>query len=271
MARPVNGRLDDAALALLGHLNLMEFCREGTRWEPKGVVHEEGGALLLASVSPFPVMVNAAFRTDDEIDAGAVVATAVEFFAQRQRGFTLFVRDLAGVDDDLARAAESAGLTELFRAPEMICRQRLDERPAPAGAELRRVTQEAEARDFAKVNAQAYTSLGMPADVVNALFSHPRALLAPHVMAVVAYLEGQPVSAAMTVVSHGIAGVYWVGTVEAARGTGLGEACTRAVTNAGFDLGARAQSLQASPMGAPIYTRMGYETLYEYRHFVKWE
>jgi predicted GNAT family acetyltransferase len=77
------------------------------------------------------------------------------------------------------------------------------------------------------------------------------------------------VAAAQTLLSHGIAGVYWVGTVDDARGRGLGEAVTRAVTNAAFDLGARANTLQASIMGEPIYRRMGYETLYSYHSLVR--
>ena len=40
---------------------------------------------------------------------------------------------------------------------------------------------------------------------------------------------------------------------------------TAAATNAGFDLGAEFASLQASPMGEPIYRAMGYETIYDYR------
>ena len=69
----------------------------------------------------------------------------------------------------------------------------------------------------------------------------------------------------MTIVSHGVAGIYWVGSLEQARGKGLGRAITAAATNAGFDLGAEIASLQASPMGKPIYEAMGYETIFSYR------
>ncbi len=72
----------------------------------------------------------------------------------------------------------------------------------------------------------------------------------------------------MTIVSHGVAGIYWVGSLERARGKGLGEATTAAATNAGFELGADLASLQASPMGKPIYERMGYETLFDYRLYM---
>lgn len=69
----------------------------------------------------------------------------------------------------------------------------------------------------------------------------------------------------MTIVNHGVAGVYWMGSLERARGEGLGRAVTEAATNAGFALGADTASLQPSPMGKPIYLKMGYEPVYDYR------
>jgi hypothetical protein len=71
--------------------------------------------------------------------------------------------------------------------------------------------------------------------------------------------------------SHSIAGVYFVGTVERARGSGLGDAVTRAVTNRAFEAGARAVTLQASVMGEPIYLKMGYQTIYHYTTFARFE
>jgi len=43
---------------------------------------------------------------------------------------------------------------------------------------------------------------------------------------------------------------------------------TTAATKAGFELGADVASLQASPMGKPIYEAMGYETVFDYRLFM---
>lgn len=83
--------------------------------------------------------------------------------------------------------------------------------------------------------------------------------------AFLADLDGEPVGVAMTIVSHGIAGIYWVGSLAEARGRGIGRAVTAAATNAGFELGAELASLQASPMGEPVYRAMGYETIYSYR------
>jgi predicted GNAT family acetyltransferase len=72
----------------------------------------------------------------------------------------------------------------------------------------------------------------------------------------------------MIIFSPLVAGVYWVGTTSGARKTGLAEACTRYVTNAALEQGARAVTLQASPMGEPIYTRLGYRTFDRLRWYV---
>lgn len=78
----------------------------------------------------------------------------------------------------------------------------------------------------------------------------------------------RPAGIAMTIVTHGVAGIYWVGCTEEARGRGLGWAVTAAAVNAGFDLGAEIASLQASPMGESLYRRMGFETIYDYRLYL---
>ncbi|HVC70673.1 MAG TPA: GNAT family N-acetyltransferase [Acidimicrobiales bacterium] len=110
----------------------------------------------------------------------------------------------------------------------------------------------------------------MPVEAPVQLFGIPRHVLeARHVIAVVAYADEQPVAAAMTLLSHGIAGVYWVGTVEGARRSGLGRAVTSSVTNASFAHGAGVVTLQASTMGEPIYRSMGYRTLYHYQNWVR--
>jgi hypothetical protein len=75
----------------------------------------------------------------------------------------------------------------------------------------------------------------------------------------------------MCILTHAVAGIYWVGTVPAARGKGLAELCTRAAGNAGFDMGARIASLQASVMGEPVYLKMGYVEVTRYPWAVRFE
>ena len=256
-------------LARLGHLNLIEFGRELTRWGD-GRLEEGDGVLCFASGSDLPVLVNGAFRLFDDVPADVVIQRAEEFFRRLGRGYSVMTRD-TGEDDDLAAACKASGL-EAFGAPgpEMVCRARLAESALPGGVEMRRLTTLEEVGHFADVNGRAYATYGMPPETAPAVLSRPERFLgAPNLVNMVAYLDGEPAAAAQTLLSHGIAGVYWVGTIDAARGRGLGEAVTRAVTNAAFDLGATANSLQASVMGEPIYRRMGYEEIYRYTTYTR--
>jgi GNAT superfamily N-acetyltransferase len=274
MFRPHEQRRCDTSgvidpLARLGHLNLLEFGRESTRWGD-GRLEERDGVLLFATGSTLPVLVNGAFRLHDDVPAADVVAQADAFFRTLGRGYSVMVRD-SGEDDDLGSACQAAGLT-VFGAggPQMVCRARLNDVAPSDGVEVRTVASATDVHDFVGVNAQAYATYGMPPEVASDVVGRAdRFLGAPNVVSVVAYLDGAPVAAAQTLLSHGIAGVYWVGTVDSARGRGLGEAVTRAVTNAAFDLGATANSLQASPMGEPIYRRMGYEEIYRYATYTR--
>src|SRR5207245_9759635 len=123
--------------------------------------------------------------------------------------------------------AEPAGPSLFSGAPAMVCRRPGPGRAPPEGTEIAVVTSTAAVADFVEVNAGAYATYGMPAGAVADVFSRPDRLLAsPHVVGVVAYDADGPKAAAMTVLSHTIAGVYWVGTVEPGRRRGLGEAVT---------------------------------------------
>lgn len=260
----------DPGLERLTHLNLAEFGRESARWSgPRGEIHEAAGVVHIATATTFPVLCNGALRLDASVDADDLVDRATEWFDERSRGFSVWTRP--GPDDDLVAVLVARGFHGTPPgAPEMICRQPLDP-PAPdASTELRWVDDEAGARDFVAVNADAYSTYGIPREVLADILVDVDAFLAPHLHHVVAYVDGAPAAAAQVLLSHGIGGVYWVGTTEAARGRGLGEAVTRAVTNRAFERGASVVSLQASAMGEPIYRRLGYEELHRYVVYVRW-
>lgn len=263
--------LDDVAVADLGRRNLIEFCRELARWSGRaGAVEERDGLVFYSTASRFPVLMNGVFRVDRGVAAVDVIELADDWFGAHGRGYSLRV---GPEDGDLAEAASAdGGFVAMDGGPEMVIRAPVAvaaSRPLADGASLRWVCDEAGVRDFAAVNGAAFSTYGMPPEVVSEAIVDVDAFLAPHLHTVVAYLDGEPVAAAQTLLSHGIAGVYWVGTVEAARGKGLGEAVTTAVTNRAFELGSPVNTLQASPMGEPIYRRMGYEEISRDRSFVR--
>jgi ribosomal protein S18 acetylase RimI-like enzyme len=253
--------------ARLGHLNLVEFSREQARWAAHHAVLDEGGVCCFAGDSDWPAYNNGVLRYDDATPGAEVVERAQAFFRPRARGFSLWAR-AQPVDDDLTAAIVAAGYAPLFSYPQLIRRAPLPAGAVPDGVEIRTVVDADGVGHFATIQAEAYTVYGAPAEATASNFGRAHRVLEPSNHAVVAYVDGEPAAAAMILNSHGIAGVYWVGTREPARGRGLGEAVTRAVTNVGFELGAPNVQLQASPMGEPIYRRMGYEELYQYTFYL---
>lgn len=249
------------------HLNLIDSSRQLFELDPGAVIELGDGWLFGAGSPPHPVISNAAFRGDDSVDAGEFVSRAKGFFEARGRGFSIWIRGDRPEDRDLSAAASEAGLQLVYEMPEMVLESPVGEPHLPDGAELRRLSEAGQADDYWKVAAASYTSIGFPPEVFSGYSNHA-GLLASNVAAFIAYLEGEPVSIALTIVNHGVAGIYWVGSLEQARGKGLGRTVTAAATNAGFELGADIASLQASPMGKPIYSAMGYETLFDYRLFM---
>jgi ribosomal protein S18 acetylase RimI-like enzyme len=250
----------------LSDLNYAEAMRDLSR-RAGGAVHDEDGLLLFAGGHSLPVLANAAMRTGSRLAAADVLERARRFFGAHGRGFTVLIR--AHADADLAEASAAAGLIALGEMPAMVLDHRLDEAVPPPGVELRRVTSADDVAAYGAVMGAAYATYGMPADVLPGMLNSLETLRAPHIVAVLACLDGRPAAGAMTVVTHGVAGVYWVGTTPEARGRGLAELCTRAAGNAGFDLGGRIASLQASPMGEPVYRRMGYVEVTRYPYLVQ--
>jgi hypothetical protein len=264
----------------LGHQNLIDYSRASTQWASRGSLHQDRDALFYAGGSWIPVVGNGAFRTDDAVDPEDLLDRTDAFFSRRKRGYSIKVRD-NGEDDDLRAACEAHGLVPLGEpTPQMICHHRLDTPALPAGISLRAVRDEQGVADFAAVDADAYGTYGMPAEVFDQIFDRPQRLLANvQTAVVVAYRADrgdradrgeQPIATALTYLSGGVASLQWVGTVAGARQAGLGRVVTVWATNAAFDMGATSVTLQASPMGEPLYVKLGYETRYHYRDYVCW-
>jgi len=249
------------------HLNLVDSSRQLFEFDPGAEIEIGAEWVFGAGRSPHPVISNAAFRVDDDLDPDRLIERADAFFAARDRGFALWARS-TDADLDLIAAAERNGLREVHAMPEMVLPGRVEERPPPDGAELRRVGSAADAADYWRVATSAYATNGFPPEVF-AFYENHQGFEADNAAAFLARLDGCAAGIAMTLVSHGVAGIYWVGCTEEARKRGLGGAVTAAAVNAGFDLGAEVAALQASPMGEPIYRRMGFETIFDYRLFMR--
>ncbi len=249
------------------HLNLIESSRRLFELDPGAEIENGDGWVFGAGRSTHPVISNAAFRREDGVAAEGLVERARSFFGARGRGFAVWARAGEPADDDLLAACEGAGLQMVYAMPEMVLGERVEERPAPEGIVLRRVVSEGDVEDYWRVAASSYASLGFPPDIF-AFYVRAEGLFADDVAAFIARAGEEPAGIAMTIVTDGVAGIYWVGCTEGARGRGLGWSVTAAAVNAGFELGAEIASLQASPMGESLYRRMGFETIHDYRLYL---
>lgn len=87
-------------------------------------------------------------------------------------------------------------------------------------------------------------------------------------------LEGRPVATSMSYGAHGedgssgdVATIAWVITAPEARRRGIGAALTLAALGAAREDGHRAAVLMASPMGAPVYRRLGFTEVCRIRSY----
>ena len=133
-----------------------------------------------------------------------------------------------GEDDDLRRACRGRGPGGFRRAraaDDLL--QPLPDPPPIDGIAVHRSRTRPVCANSSSVNAAAYATYGMPAEVLADLFDETghraRGPAAPSWWPDAPRL---PVATAMIFESDGVASVQWVGTIPAARDTGLGALVT---------------------------------------------
>lgn len=256
----------------LSDANAVEALIHFTSNTPGGEVECGPGYVLATGGSAYAGSFhNAAARSDRGADPDLVIHSALRFFGARCRPFSLWIGD--HVDGDLARAAERIGLEQRVHGPGaagMALARPLDVADLP-GVVVRQVAHAAMVKEFGDVVAEAFAHRAegpQPRDATLRMFASDASLLDRRVIAVIAYKSERPVACGMSFLSAGAAGLYWMATVPAARGRGLGELLTRTITSLSFARGARLIVLQASTMGEPIYQRLGFREVTRYRRYI---
>ena len=158
----------------------------------------------------------------------------------------------------LARPAQEAGLTHVEARPALVVPIPLVEAPAMGDPHLVRAVSSAdEARQFADVLARGSEFLP-PAE----LFDVPFHRIAP-IRCYLAWEGHTPVACSMLLPDAMFGGIYAVATLPSHRRRGHAQALTVTSLADAVSVGCRGSCLQASPMGLPLYTRVGYRRSFE--------
>jgi ketosteroid isomerase-like protein len=265
VARAFGVPSEPAALLRAMDLNMWEMMREVDR-RARGTEMRETNALTMAALPRGDAFHNKVL-VRDTVDADTLVREVDAFYGPRGLRCSLWLRDHA--DGALPAALETRGFKEWLSLPAMALLGDPGTRCEPDGLRIRRTGDDAGRRGFAHVTAEAYATYGSPREVVGDMFATLESLSAPHIQGFVGWVGDEPVAAAAVYVTHGVAGIDWVGTVGEHRGKRYAEAVTWAAIREGFRRGAAFANLQASPMGRPVYERMGFITPSRYRLFTR--
>lgn len=206
---------------------------------------------------------NGALCLNDEYAEEMLEKTTV-FFEDLNLDYTFWVRDHA--DFKLEELLQKRGLTP-SRVPGsavMIIKEKIKHAKLPKNFEVEKVIDRFHINDFGKVIEQAFDKTK---PLIKQMLKTEEVLIDENIVAYVIYEENKPISAVMTVFSEDTAGIYWVGTVEHARGKGLGSFATQIATNVGLDRGKNLVILQASELGERVYEKLGFRTITRYRTY----
>jgi Acetyltransferase (GNAT) family. len=257
--------VDDATLARLEHENMIETFTSGVANAPGSLVRRGDGVALLASGLPIRFF-NQILIEDDHATTDAIAAALA---ALRERGKPFVVHLRRGSDDRFRPLMQQLGLVlpaDETPLPGMALHPIPPARIAvAAGHEIRRATDDAGVEDHLRTGALGF---GMPEDMLRAIVP-PDTWRRPGTFVYVGYTAGEPVTTGFGVRTGRTIGVYNIATIEAARRQGLGAAMTERVAADGAAEGCDVAILQASPMGLPIYERLGYRTVVEYDGWIE--
>lgn len=235
-----------------------------TERTPGGRVIRQDGLLLVVGDDPSPIVVNTILTEGRGVDPAALTR-AVEVFRAAGHVPSLMSRDHR--DAALHEALPRLGWIPLLALPGMVLEAHPARERPPAGVTLHRVRTDEDRRRWIEGNLEGFAEDDGERSALRSAFQTRESLVGPAIRADWAEVDARGVASSMgeLVGETGMAIVGWVGTDRSYRRRGIGRAVTLATIHGLFELGAEVIGLQASPMGFPVYQRLGFRTICQYR------
>jgi ribosomal protein S18 acetylase RimI-like enzyme len=236
---------------------------------PGGEVHDEPGLFWCLSGLPWDAfnVVGHCALSEAEIDERIVEKQS--YYGSHGRPLVWWATEYTRPPDLVDRLL-AHGFVHRLTAPGMV--SDLRELPAsilvPEGTTIERVT------DVPTLDAWVQTCLtGFGVSDANhgpalTLFTQLALVEDTEWHCYLASLHGQPAASAGVLMTGGVAGIYWVGTVPEARRLSLGAAVTAAALHSARDRGYRLGTLTSSKLGYSMYQRLGFSDYATFHNYV---
>lgn len=228
---------------------------------PGGALEERGGVVRASTGLPVPPF-NGVWSTTPDVAASDVV-DAVHEFSLGDLPWNVQLRP--GYPAELDDALAEQGLVVTAEIPLMVLPDpsRLADRVASSPARFRQVETFADLDSLLSLLERGF---GMPSEIARGMLPVRLMFLAATWLA--ATDDGGDVSTGLGFVRDGWCGIFNVATPEEHRGRGFGGAVTAHAVEAARAAGARGAYLQSSPMGLPVYERLGFVTVERWRQWM---
>ena len=251
-------QLSTPALVNAIEANLFAFLPLWRRW-PAAEIHD--GPDLLWSLTGFPIpLFNSVMRANLAPGEAAAAIAAVIARGRSRDVPLLWWTGPATRPADLGERLTAGGFVHAEDVPGMAADLRDvpdGHSPAP-GLVVEQVGDQKTLREWCATMCAGYE---MPAafgetyyDCVVSLGLGPQAAVRHYL----GRLDGEPVATATVFVAAGVAGIYDVSTIPAARRRGIGAAMTAQALRGAREDGYRIAVLHSSAAGLPLYRRLGF-------------
>jgi len=216
------------------------------------VEERSASRLFVYPAVPIPLF-NALVAIEERPDAAAA-ALAPAMAEVEKLGLPFGVLMRANAAPALAAQARRLGLSSVEVIPAMVVSASELRDRGTAGLKIVRVRERV---DLDRALAVMAAGFGAPAALFQPLY-RPAIIELPGMSAYLALVDGEPVSTAVSSLGEGGVGIFNVATPAHLRGRGYGAAVTARAAEDGFAAHAGLAWLQASPLGEPVYRRMGF-------------